>query len=333
MSSSAVETPFIINPFSAKMIQKFDLLRRKKIEYNVASCLLLTGESGSGKSGLADHYAKKNPLQEEAERTYIPVLHYEFEAVSTPEELLKSLLVAIHDPQLGQGGRNKKDLLDRLVKLMKVTGVELLILDEIQTIIQRRSATVISHIADLFKDLIKKSNVPIVFMGMPWTKYLIDSNPQLKQRIRYRHEIPPFRISQKTERDNYRKLLKLLGNHYGLSSYIQLEDLDMAFRFFSVTSGNLRHTVNIVSDAYTYANMNKSKINKALFAEVLRDYGIPDDFNSFLIPIKKLEIRELISSSDWDFGKSANKNAIIEAEYAVFGVTEKSELYGISGAA
>lgn len=333
MTPAVIERPFIKNPFSAEMLDLFDLLRQKKREFGVASCLLLTGESGSGKSGLAHYYAKKNPIQEQPERTLIPVLHYELESVSTPEEFLKSLLVAIRDPQLGQGARNKKDLLDRLVNHIKVTGVELLILDEIQVIIERRSAKVVTGIADLFKDLIKKTNVPIVFMGMPWTKYLVDSNPQLKRRIHYRHVIPPYRVSEKADRDDYRRLLKVLGDHYQLSTSIKLEDLDMTLRLFSVTSGNLRYTVNLVCDAYIYSRLNELKINKTLFADVLKSYGVPDDLNAFLIPLNKIEVRELITSSDWDNGKSSNRNAIIDAEYAVFGVTEEKQLYGITGAA
>tara|TARA_R110001599_G_scaffold353151_2_gene590443 strand:+ start:2654 stop:3655 length:1002 start_codon:yes stop_codon:yes gene_type:complete len=333
MASLEIEHPFVKNPFSAEMLSLFDMLRHKKKVYGVASCLLLTGESGSGKSGLADYYAKNNPIQEQPERTFIPVLHYELVSVSTPEEFLKSLLVEIGDPQLGLGGRNKKDLLYRLIKLIKVTGVELLILDEIQGLIERRRSKVISGIADLFKDLIKKTEVPIVFMGMPWTRYLVDSNPQLKRRIKYRHEIPDYKFSEKTARNDYRKLLKLLGNHYLLTPSIQLEDLDMALRIFSFTSGNLRDTVDLVRDAYIYSQMNDSKINRNLFAEVLKTYGVPDNFNMFIMPIDKLEIRELIKGSDWDFGKNANRNAIVDAEYAVFGVTEEKKLYGITGAA
>ena len=65
--------------------------------------MLVTGESGSGKSELAKYYAKNNPKIEHVERTYIPVLHYELRSVSTPEEFLRSLLVTIGDPQCGRG--------------------------------------------------------------------------------------------------------------------------------------------------------------------------------------------------------------------------------------
>ena len=198
MENNHFEHPYIKNPFIEKMISLFDTLRNKKKRYGIASCLLLTGESGSGKSQLAKYYLKKNPRIECDDRTHIPVLHFELKSISTPLEFLRQLLIAVGDPQQGLGARNQSELYTRVVTLVKVTGIELLILDEIQVIIERRSAKVITGIADLFKDLIKDTKIPIVFMGMPWSEYLFDSNQQLKRRIAYRYMIPPYRIAQKT---------------------------------------------------------------------------------------------------------------------------------------
>ena len=60
------------------------------------------------------------------------------------------------------GARNKGELYERLITLLKVVGIELLILDEIQVIIERRSAKVVTGIADLFKDLINDTEIPII---------------------------------------------------------------------------------------------------------------------------------------------------------------------------
>ena len=50
MDSVTSSQPFIKSPFIADMLNLFDTLRHKKRHFGVASCLLLTGESGSGKS-------------------------------------------------------------------------------------------------------------------------------------------------------------------------------------------------------------------------------------------------------------------------------------------
>ncbi|HSC76490.1 MAG TPA: TniB family NTP-binding protein [Pseudomonadales bacterium] len=327
MGKSALNKPFIKSPFITEMLDLFDTLREKKRRFGVVSCLLLTGESGSGKSAIAEYYVKNNPVIEQSERTYIPVFHFELKAISTPLEFLRSLLIAIGDPQQGMGAKNAGELYARLLALIKAVGIELLILDEIQVIIERRSAKMVAGIADLFKDLIKETNIPIVFMGMPWSKYLVDSNSQLGRRIIYRRVIPPFRIGQKNERDEYRRLLKMLSDAYHISNEVKLEELSFTYRMFSATSGNLSTTVELISDAYVRSRMKEKSIDIQTFADVMSGYGAGDSENPFLLPIEKLELRELITNSDWYFGYRANKNSIINAEYIVYGIAQNKNLY------
>lgn len=329
--NSVDEKPFIKNPFITEMHELFDSLRIKNERFGHASCLLLTGESGSGKSAIAEYYIAKNPIIETNELTRIPVLHFELKSIARPEEFLRSILVSIGDPQGGLGARNKGELFDRLVTLIKTTEIELIILDEIQVIIERRSAAVVTGIADLFKDLIKETGIPIVFMGMPWSANLIDSNRQLKRRISYRHVVPPFRISTREYKNDYRRLLKLLGDAYGFSKLINLEDLSNTFRFFSATSGNLAATADLVSDAYVMSEMKSMTIDVDLFARVLKSYGVDENNNPFLLPLEKLVLRELVVHSQWNFGTRANKNSIIDAEYAEYGISDNRKIYSLAG--
>ncbi len=64
------------------------------------------------------------------------------------------LLIAIKDLQKGTGGSNVNDLLGRFVTIAKEVRLELIILDDIQTVIQRRSYSVLAGIGDKLKELI-----------------------------------------------------------------------------------------------------------------------------------------------------------------------------------
>lgn len=333
MESMVFERPFIINPFIEKLLGLFDLLRNKKLRFGVASCLLLTGESGSGKSELAKQYLRKNPVEERSEYTHIPVLHFELKSVNSPEEFLRGLLVAVGDPQLGSGARNKSELYQRLVLHLRTTRVELLILDEIQVIIEKRSAKVIAGIADLFKDLIKDTEIPIVFMGMPWSTYLVDSNNQLKGRISYRYTISPYRISKKEYLDDYRRLLRLTADAYGFPKEFRIEKIANTLRIFSATEGNLRATSNLLADVYIMSKMESKKVSLDLFSRVVSAYGLDDLYNPFVLPIEKIELRELIHHSDWNFGCRRNKSPMVSASYVVFGVTPNSQVFKLHGVA
>jgi hypothetical protein len=333
MENLAIERPFIKSPLVEKYLSLFDLLREKKLRFGVASCLLITGESGSGKSELAKQYLRKNPVVEQSERTHIPVLHFELKSVNSPEEFLKALLIAVGDPQLGLGAKNKTELYNRLVLLLIVAGVELLILDEIQVIIEKRSLKVITGIADLFKDLVKDTGIPMVFMGMPWSTYLVDSNKQLKGRISYRYTIPPYRISKKEYMDDYRRLLTLIAGSYGFSTEFRVEQRSNTLRIFAVTEGNLRATSNLLADAYIMSKMENKKLDLELLARVVSSYGLDDSHNPFILPLEAIELRELIHHSDWHFGYRGNKSPMVNAEYAVFGVTAKNKIFQMHGAA
>lgn len=332
MNDNSLERPFIKSPFITRMISIFNLLREKKTNFGIASCLLLTGESGSGKSELAKYYVKNNPIEEHPDRTFMPVVHFELKSVDSPEQFLKALLIAIGDPQLGLGCKNKTEYYNRLVLLLVAIGVQLLILDEVQVIIEKRSEKVITGIADIFKDLIKDTNIPMVFMGMPWAQYLVDSNEQLQGRIRYRYVIPPYRISKKEYWDDYRKLLKLIANNYGFPNEFKVDDKLISLRIFGFTNGNLRHTSNLLSDVYLRSKMENKNIDLALFAMVVYEYGTPDNRNPFLVPLEKLELRELIVHSDWHFGYRRNKTPLITAEYAIYGVTTENKIFSIGAA-
>ena len=79
--------------------------------------------------------------------------------------------------------------------------------------------------------------------------------------------------------------------------------------------------------------MNKVEIDITIFSDVIKAYGVSDDNNPFIIPIESLEIRELIVHSDWQFGYKANKNSIVEAEYAAYGVTSNHKIFSLTGVA
>ena len=70
------------------------------------------------------------------------------------KDLFVQLLIAIKDLQKGTGGSNVNDLLGRFVTIAKEVRLELIILDDIQTVIQRRSYSVLAGIGDKLKELI-----------------------------------------------------------------------------------------------------------------------------------------------------------------------------------
>lgn len=337
MTSEFISEPFITSPTTKKVFSLFDSLREKKSRFDVASCGLITGESGSGKSQLAKRYFQKNQPLEEENRRRIPVFHYELKEASTIKNVLRG---ALRNLIIAGGNEDSHELYERLVnsrstedeilwsftQLLKSTGVELIILDEIQVILQRRNLKVVSGLADTFKDLIKDTQIPIVFMGMPWSRYLVESNAQLNGRIDYRIEIEPFRVSKKLYRNEYRMLLRTLASRYKFPESVQLHKFDFLLKIFSHTEGNLRETAGLVRDVYLDALMCQTKIDYKSFPQLLSQRGVKDDQNPFLKELKNIDLREMIEHTDYRLGQTGNKKSIVDAKYATYCVDKNNEI-------
>ena len=289
---STMPKPFIKGPLTSRLLDLFDWLREKRRKYDETSCAIINGESGSGKSEIAKRYASLYPRVEESERTYIPVLHIALPSIASKEELLKIILVKLGDPQRGEGAKNANRLLDRLGKLLKTTGVELLIFDEVQGTIERRSNKVITGIADLYKELIDITKIPIVFMGMPWSVHLIDSNSQLRRRVTYRFVLPPFKISDEESLRDYMRFMCILAEKFGFADSINLRDIATCYRIFSYTEGNLGVTYELFRDVYMRADSDGCAANYDVMKKVVARYRDRGATNPLELAIDKVRFRE-----------------------------------------
>ncbi|WP_019616898.1 TniB family NTP-binding protein [Psychromonas ossibalaenae] len=140
-------------------------------------CILVRGETGTGKSEFIKRYCASHPRIEEADRTKIPVLVSLLPKAKHPKPVVSQLLRDLGDPLSGTGA-DTDQLTDRLVILLKATGVELIILDEFQHSIETKSNQVVYDIADWIKTLINKAKIPVVLFGLPWSSYVLEVNGQ-----------------------------------------------------------------------------------------------------------------------------------------------------------
>jgi len=327
--SENTSKPFVTSPFVKKMLDLFDYLRLKNSEFGAVSCALIMGESGSGKSAIAERYLAKNPRVEEEERTRIPVFYYEFKTVNTPKDFYTEALLEIGDPSLRSSRETASDLRRKLNKLIEVTKVELIILDEIQVFFEGRSRAALPGLADVFKDLIKDSAVPVVFMGMPYSKYLFEANEQLRTRVSHKHLVPVYKASTKAHFNDYRRLLKMLGKAHQVSDIVSLEEVTVAFRIFCHTRGNLRATAELISDFKIDCQIGQARRSIHGLGDVIKNLGCSDSQNPFLVPKEKLRLSELVTHTDYLVGARPGAKAVVDAEYTEFGVTEDNKLYNL----
>lgn len=135
--------------------------------------VLIIGSSGTGKTFLAENYAKQGIVKETPEKKTIPILHHEVQIATTaPSMLVRSLMLEMGAPV----PRKNIDFCELMVQFksqLKAYEVELIFLDEVQHTLPKNDGIKAQNMLKLFASMLDKCGVPIVFMGTKAAQRLI----------------------------------------------------------------------------------------------------------------------------------------------------------------
>ena len=188
----------------------FDKLRNEKCKFGVSSCALITGDADSGMHSIVERYTS-NLLMADESQMKIFVFQYklhrvfinEDETSGTKNRMLTAKTVlgnAVIDlvktidqdnsngchPGLAGTEGPLAEKHQMFVQLTKSLGMELIIFNFDVDEKKLSNPTILSSLADMFKDLIDDTQIPIVLIGAPWIGRLLESNPQLDVRVIHR---------------------------------------------------------------------------------------------------------------------------------------------------
>lgn len=176
----------------------------------VAENFLVLGASGCGKSTLCNLMRATYPSFSEPEREVVPILYLDIPALATISSLVEGLLRVLSDPAPSSG--TIADKTNRLVLLVRGCGVLLIMLDEMQHVHDRGQTLTIARVADWIKSLTGSVNCPIVLVGLPRTRALLDANEQLRRRFSATLALERFELRNKQETLEFAKTVKSFLN-------------------------------------------------------------------------------------------------------------------------
>ena len=227
---------------------------------NKPDCLLITGESGAGKSTVRKEFARQFPRREEDECTIIPVLHLEVPAMPTIKNVAERILIELGDPFAERGSAEGKT--SRIITLMETCGVRLVILDEFQHFVDRASDKVDYKVADWLKYIINASKVPFVLMGLPRCERIVELNEQLRRRFLPRIALTRFAIDSLEGRRQLAGVLRSLERNLPGGMTSVFTDKLMIARIYYATHGLMDHLMKLASEAVRLAlTEGKSRID------------------------------------------------------------------------
>lgn len=302
---------FVASPFLKAVLNELDECRALSKLGGDPECIIVTGDTGAGKTSLINKYLELNARNDSYESTVIPVLSTTLPGEASSVALFQQILTDLGHPYPFESN-NEVQLRKQIKDLARNCRLELIIVDEFQHLMEKKSLTILKKTANSIKSLIVDTKIPIALFGMPYSSVILDSVSQLSSRFERRRKLSPFRISTKHELENYLTFLSMFEKLMDLPEPSELTSDNMCSRLYSYSSGNFKKLKNLLNEAYRTALENGERcISLKILAETAsqRSSVITKTNNPFLLPMDKLKISEpgeYVGWDDYNHGKGIN---------------------------
>ena len=225
---------------------------------------LLVGESGTGKTWMAQYLASLYPLHSDKDGVAIPILLIQTPATPSLKGLAEAILAALGDPIALRGTASDKR--KRALSLLRALKVEFIIFDEFQHFLDHGVYDSLNSVSDWLKRFIDEANVPCLLMGLPRCEAILQVNEQLRRRFSSRLELPAFSIDTEAGEMEFRSVLKGIDNSLPIQQLSGLAEVDLARRLYFASNGLLGYLRTLITGAFELmVAENLSKLDIGLF--------------------------------------------------------------------
>ncbi|MCG9777613.1 TniB family NTP-binding protein [Photobacterium damselae] len=303
---------FIESPITKMIMADFDRLRYNKRLGGEQQCMLLTGDTGSGKTRLIKEYRQRS--LEKNNRYITPVLVSRIPSKprldSTIIQLLKDL--GHFGSTYRKGKSSDQTLTESLIRCLRNQNTELIIINEFQELVEFKSGKALNEIANRLKYISEEAEIPIVLVGMPWiTK--ITSEPQWASRLIIQRELGYFKLSEDSE--HFSRFVKGILLRSPIPPSSKLLSKVVILSLFKVSKGQLRRLKHFIDESVKIAMFeNQTELTSDTFSAVFTLWH-PEDTNPFKQKAEEILGQEVQSYSRYDSGADNEFDAIIPTQF------------------
>lgn len=216
-------------------------------------CMLIVGDSNSGKTMLAERFVDIHPAyeREDGEGVVIPALFIQSPPTPSESRLYSNILTKMFAPFRASDSTDKK--YNQVLTLMKSCNVKMLIIDEIHSLLagpldkQRIFLSVIRNLSNELK-------IPIVAIGTKDALRAIKTDPQLDNRFK------PSLLPRWDMDTDFRRLLASFERMLPLAKPSNLKNKLLAQRIQFLCEGLLGEASEILTLAAVEAIKNGSEL-------------------------------------------------------------------------
>jgi Cdc6-like AAA superfamily ATPase len=303
ITADKVKQIFIQNPQITDIIDDISDCREFSDGIHEPDCMIVVGDTGAGKTTIIDKYLAKNPRSETNDGSIIPILSTSLPPNATPITASEQLLSDLGDPLAFSRGNDPVKIAKEMSDLMKLCGVELIIIDEFQHMIDRKNKQILHSAADWLKMLIVRSKIPVVLFGMPYSVLILEANNQLAGRFELQHTLEPFRLNNKENRILYKTFLAMLDDALPFHESSDLAAPDMMKRIYAFSQGNLRRIRKLINRSSRLAlrdNSNKILLKHFAKAAPKVSRAACEKQNPFRVNVNELTIKQPPKDIGWE---------------------------------
>lgn len=227
-----VDKIVIVYPLLQQILNDIEECKNSVHRLNQVKSMFISGDSKYGKSTITKIYKKKYPDIVTEEVTLKSVLYVKVPAPAYIGSLKSKILEYLGDPFYNKILRGYQSD-SRITTLLKRCGVQLILLDEFQHLVEGNRHKVLIDSSDWFKNLIDDCGISVVFIGMPDAENVLIENKQLGNRVRIRHSLKPFEFNSK----EFRIILDKFDTQLPFEEKSNLAQDDIWKRIYLATGG------------------------------------------------------------------------------------------------
>ena len=275
--------------------------------------MLITGESGAGKTSLINYFINKNFCPKTGQS---PILLTT--AQNTPEDLTRAMLsdLNILGSSFSTRKHNDHQLTNRLIFSIKDSGIRLIIIDKSHKFIEYQTPKEGQMIYNRLRLISESTENPIIFVGKPWAEE-IKQDPEWASLLATRsRSVEYFSITKKPR--EYRDFMQKLKAQLPIQRSQEMTVLDEDLRIFAATCGEQRHIKNLIESAYQLCLTKEQPISLKIYDEAYRDLYPTSDYQPFRGELEKVNFREIEMSSRYIRGDSMYPAHIEPAKLSQF---------------
>lgn len=277
-----VKNTRIGTPYCDAALTRLDQVYRGSVLGALAN-LLLVGETGTGKTALLEIFRERHPPSRTAAGIVRPLLFAETPANPTPISLMERLLKALGDPRPTHGTAGTKSM--RIATLIEGQGVLLLLLDDLQHMVDKKTDFAVYEAADCLKEIVTTSKISLIGAGLYDAITVVRSNEQLIRRHLSPIVMPRFDWADHKSRECFAGLLKGFRLNLPELDMPELESAEMAFRIYLSSGGLVGLVANLLQQVVWDAVDKQTSIIRLddfAIAHTKAAFDGDDQYNPFL---------------------------------------------------